>query len=1118
MLSACLSRILPDTPSGLVIAANSLYTAVTERQNIDAAALHVLGLASSYLPENINAVSRLAAFIRDTVTGWTDGTFLEQFLGGEESSTSTHLFTALAVTAIVAGRWMKDEGSPQRGLLKVPAFMANIFIRASHYWTALGNMAGTLPSGAEMPENTAPSQYTPAFEVNTRVEITGDVCDAAISCPPSAPRLTAFSSNSTANPEVYTRGTVPDRPAVPGAIYPLPVPEQAHYLAVNRLRQESGLSDLLHCTTRKTETRRQTSGEVITATHFNTKCDATVYPAPLMKATESTPVYTDMPVAPVSSSPGRVVLPPLVVSSETGSSSSAPHSDNSGNSFGSMLKPVVNALYESGQFIDQQLTFPAANAMPLAGTDSTMAAGIIHDLKSDCHIITGEQKKNELISSLVQYQVSDGQLSADESKDVELWLRSEAANMPVVIAPLDNDDSGKNRTIRAVDAANDPRTAEHIKAHCAFEEEVLNAQGEKEGLFWIQRIENIFRAIYDNNPNGRPTPEERGIADGLNISTDILSLGIKPLIVKLIANAKRREYYKNKGDNICAERFRRLFIAELATSLDVDGLTYTPRGSTGKVKPSELLHALPPRERAAFYTRNPHSGIRKEILLELKQGNGAINDNGRRIYLKPTEKTNEFVTYYPYAVKPEWLERRVIVDENNLTWRYADSFDTSGLNVDIREGKTQIKLYGDYYDLQQNNAGNYEIVVKKTSGIKEYIPVYMEPLSRTWHLSTSNEHPAFSAKEIDYINKVKVKEDRDFNYIPTENNNKNYYGNGNIYIKEKIGDSGRYTWGRYVEMNGELVPVKEVVTPGHGVHYEVYDLQNPIKKGRPIEWDGNRWLFERNTSVHVSKELKKIIQPVMFSEKVDAGKLSAPDYQGLRYNADGDKYLKVKGKFIKIDTDGNSNLIKSNNGDIISIHFTNNLFKIKYSQFATSWKGVAIRVTPEADKLFVSQTKDALDKIASKPLGYELLDSISNKQFDMKFGYKVCIMPANSNKSNFKKTVYTGSNVTKSSSDINASTPNVGSASSIKWNPVMTKTPDGDRPAYIGLAHELIHAKNNLDGNSKLINSDKNSGNIIKEDEYQVVGLGIYKDNHITENKIRKEHDLPLRQVYSGLD
>lgn len=310
MLSTCLSKILPGTPVSLVIAANSLYTAVTERRNIDTAAILALGLASGYLPENINVVSRLAAFIRDTVTGWTDETFLQQFLGNEESHISIHLFTALAVTAIVAGRWMKDEGAPQRGFLKVPAFMANIFIRASHYWTVLGNMASSLPSGAKIPENTGISQHTPAFEVDTCLEITEDVYNGV-----SAPRLTAFSSNSTASPAAYIRATVQNKPAPwAGKNTHLSVGEQAHYLVVEKLRHESGLSDLLYCAVSKTERRQQKNEKIITNSYFNTKCEATSYPEPLRKAAEGIPVYTDIPETQVSSaatsqSVGEPLLP-----------------------------------------------------------------------------------------------------------------------------------------------------------------------------------------------------------------------------------------------------------------------------------------------------------------------------------------------------------------------------------------------------------------------------------------------------------------------------------------------------------------------------------------------------------------------------------------------------------------------------------------------------------------------------------------------------------------------------------------------------------------------------------------------------------------------------------------
>ena len=38
--------------------------------------------------------------------------------------------------------------------------------------------------------------------------------------------------------------------------------------------------------------------------------------------------------------------------------------------------------------------------------------------------------------------------------------------------------------------------------------------------------------------------------------------------------------------------------------------------------------------------------------------------------------------------------------------------------------------------------------------------------------------------------------------------------------------------------------------------------------------------------------------------------------------------------------------------------------------------------------------------------------------------------------------------------------------SAIKWNPQQTVTPDGKRPPFIGLAHEMIHARHNLKGES----------------------------------------------------
>lgn len=482
MLSTCLSKILPGTPVSLVIAANSLYTAVTERRSIDTAALHALGLASGYLPENINVVSQLAAFIRDTVTGWVDETFLQQFLGNEENHTSTHLFIALAVTAIVAGRRMKDEGAPQRGVLKVPAFMANIFIRASHYWTALGNMAGSLPSGAAIPENTGTSQHAPAFEVDTQVEMTGDVCDATASGI-SAPRLTAFSSNSTAHPEAYTRATVQNRPApASGKNTRLSAPEQAHYQAVEKLRQESGLSDLLYCTNLKTEARQQTNKKVITNTHFNTKCDATVYPETLTKEADSIPVHTDIPETQVSSaatsrSVGEPLLPIVMTAATVATTSPYLQALKSKTAIVAGTTMGLFGLTVGGKALWNSLRSPAVRdkdrAVPDTQTLVTNKSVKGESIIQDCTCM----RKRELGSNDVPY--NDYFISNMPcQKEFEI----------VTNAPLYNSVGALNEifhTMNAIVGEKNLRQYDSI-------EQLKNARNDHRGKILVRRIENAL--------------------------------------------------------------------------------------------------------------------------------------------------------------------------------------------------------------------------------------------------------------------------------------------------------------------------------------------------------------------------------------------------------------------------------------------------------------------------------------------------------------------------------------------------------------------------------------------------------------------------------------------------
>ena len=101
-----------------------------------------------------------------------------------------------------------------------------------------------------------------------------------------------------------------------------------------------------------------------------------------------------------------------------------------------------------------------------------------------------------------------------------------------------------------------------------------------------------------------------------------------------------------------------------------------------------------------------------------------------------------------------------------------------------------------------------------------------------------------------------------------------------------------------------------------------------------------------------------------------------------------------------------------------------------------------------------------------------------------------------------------GGNLARRGDEANACIPGVGTVTAVKYNPNTIITPDGSRPNFIGLAHELVHAMHNLAGDASAI------ANL---EEFRTVGINDFADEAICENTIRAEHKIPLRKVYSGL-
>jgi hypothetical protein len=531
-----------------------------------------------------------------------------------------------------------------------------------------------------------------------------------------------------------------------------------------------------------------------------------------------------------------------------------------------------------------------------------------YDNRARMLVVAGSKQKAKIIGSLKNAWINAGLLSAEQGARIALAFRQSASAQPVMLATLASAPQGQSRPKRASETAINAMIQRHIEKHCAYEEEVRNVKGDNEGkllIFEAQRIENPFRALFDGD-EGYPSPEMRGVENGLNGAIDILTLGIKPLISKIIANAKRSEYYRSKGYAICDRRYQHWSLAELATALDVDGLALMPRhaGLPARGKPLELKRAMPAQTRAAYFTSPAGSGVRREILLELKPAKEMEDVARGPIYLKPTSKKNEFVTYHPDSIRPELLERRVIVDEEHLTWRYADAFGTSGLNVDIKEGRRQIALYGDHYDLQLNAENIFEVVVKKEGGVREYVPVYQEPLSRTWHMAVRDGVQVFGTEDRAFVDRISVDLDPALTYIPGPTNNPKAYGTGIVFQTEVRGDETHYTHSRVLEMGGRLVPVRTCTTPGHGMHFEVYDTRTPALAGRPVAYDGMRWHLEPNTSPTVSPAVVRALatrKSTSLRVKIPgSSELSAPGADGLVWDGKDRSFIKVDNTYVRI--------------------------------------------------------------------------------------------------------------------------------------------------------------------------------------------------------------------------
>lgn len=184
---------------------------------------------------------------------------------------------------------------------------------------------------------------------------------------------------------------------------------------------------------------------------------------------------------------------------------------------------------------------------------------------------------------------------------------------------------------------------------------------------------------------------------------------------------------------------------------------------------------------------------------------------------------------------------------------------------------------------------------------------------------------------------------------------------------------------------------------------------------------------------------------------------------------------------------------------------------------------VRIAVNKVKEGSFFQLACDALNTIRSRPIGKALLKTITAKcQMDSdRKDMKVVIVEAGEGMDNEQSAFNKGDAVrVPGQSDFCAFVAGKGSGSTVYWNPEESQVKGVVTRPFLSLAHELIHAMHDLHGDlvglPKGPMKDPTSGRA--HEEARTVGLGIYDDEPICENAIRKEHNIGARTSYGGSD
>lgn len=120
-----------------------------------------------------------------------------------------------------------------------------------------------------------------------------------------------------------------------------------------------------------------------------------------------------------------------------------------------------------------------------------------------------------------------------------------------------------------------------------------------------------------------------------------------------------------------------------------------------------------------------------------------------------------------------------------------------------------------------------------------------------------------------------------------------------------------------VDINGKLVPFRVKKLGNDKLRCEIYSHENSDVHYN-VEFYNGKWNFESPTSLSLSPKTKNVLidyKENICDREISNKLLSTPDHRGLKFDAEGQAFLKIENGYAKVNIENENMYIKAKNGD-----------------------------------------------------------------------------------------------------------------------------------------------------------------------------------------------------------